>query len=282
MTAATSTTSTATRQAGGASEAARGRVTQRRVLLSEWTKFRSLRSTWITLALAVLAVAGVGLLIAGLQASHYAEETAVRKAEFEPIATTLNGVNLGQLAIGVLGVLFVSGEYSTGMIRASLTAVPTRLPVLWAKAGVFAVVTFALMLPATLVAFLGGQALLDGHRLGVSLGAPAALRSVIGAALYLTVIGLLGVALGALTRSTAGGIATLFGVLLILPGIFAALPRGFREATGRYLPSSAGHTLWWPRPDEVVLRPWIGFAVLCAYACVALGAAALLLRRRDA
>jgi len=262
--------------------AAGERVTQLRVIGSEWTKFRSLRSTWITLGVAVLGVVGIGVLIAGVQSANFAQLSAARRAEFEPIATTLNGVQLGQLAIGVLGVLFVSSEYSTGMIRASLTAVPRRLPVLWAKAGLFAAVTFALMLPATFVAFFVGQRLLDSHGLGTTLSAPGALRSVVGAALYLTVIGLLGIAFGAITRNTAGGIAALFGVLLVLPGIFAALPASWRDAAAKYLPNSAGHTLWWPRPDEVVLRPWVGFAVLCGYAALALGVAALLLRRRDA
>jgi ABC-2 type transport system permease protein len=118
------------------------RVTQPRVLLPEWTKFRSLRSTMWTLLTAVVLTIGTGALFSGVTASQYHTFSAADKASFNPITTSLNGILFSQLAIGVLGVLLISGEYSTGMIRSSLTAVPRRLPVLWAKLGVFAGVAF--------------------------------------------------------------------------------------------------------------------------------------------
>jgi len=125
----------------------------------------------------------------------------------------------------VLGVLVISGEYTTGMIRSSFAAVPKRLPVLWAKAGVFGAVTLTLMLPCAFVAFLVSQSMLTQHHVQTSLGQPHVLRAVVGAALFLTVVSLLGVALGALVRNTAGGIAAFAGIMFVLPGVTAILPR---------------------------------------------------------
>src|SRR5229473_3532244 len=122
------------------------RVTQPRVLLSEWTKFGSLRSTVYTLLAAVVLSIGIGALFSAVSASQYHTFSPADKASFDPVSTSLSGMMFAQLAIGVLGVLLISGEYSTGMIRSSLTAVPRRLPVLWAKLGVFAGVAFAVML----------------------------------------------------------------------------------------------------------------------------------------
>ena len=180
------------------------RVTQVRVLLSEWTKFRSLRSTVATLLIASVVMIGLGAMFAAI--------TANQSAGFEPgataISTSLTGTFFAQLAVGVLGVLLITGEYSTGMIRSSLTVVPSRLPMLWGKLAVFAVTVFLTMLAASFASFLVGQALL-GDQLNASLSDAAALRSVLGAALYLTVAGLTAIALGALLRNTAAAITTL-------------------------------------------------------------------------
>ena len=198
------------------------RVTQPRVLLSEWTKFRSLRSTMWTLLTAVVLTIGIGALFSAVTANQYHTFSAADKASFNPVTTSLNGILFSQLAIGVLGVLLISGEYSTGMIRSSLTAVPRRLPVLWAKLGVFAGVAFAVMLVTSFVSFFVGQALLSSHHLGVSISAPNALRDVIGAALYVTVAGIIGMTLGALMRNTAAGISTMVAVFFVLPPVAGA------------------------------------------------------------
>ena len=137
---------------------------------------------------------------------------------------SLAGTTFAVIAFGVLGVLTMSGEYGTGMIRSSLTVVPRRLPVLWAKLSVFAAVVLAASLAASFTAFWLGQALLSGHQLGVSITSPGALRSVVGAALYITVAGLIGVTLGALFRNTAAGIATFAGVFFVLPPLAGLLP----------------------------------------------------------
>lgn len=255
-------------------------VNQVRVLNSEWIKMRSLRSTAYTLLAAVVAMIAVGCLVGWATNAHWSSMRPEELAGFEPVSRSLAGVNLAQLAVGVLGVLLISGEYATGMIRATFAAVPTRLPVIWAKAALYAVVTFVLMLVSTVLAFLGGQHFLASH--GTSLSAPHALRAVIAVAGYLTLVGMLAVALGFIVRSTAGGIATLFGLLLVLPGIGQVLPTSWQVHTLPYLPSNAGASMYSIRLDPSALSPGMGLAVLCGWVVLALAAAAVLVRRRDA
>jgi ABC-2 type transport system permease protein len=259
------------------------KVTQPRVLLSEWTKFRSLRSTVWTLLTAVVLTIGIGALFSAVTANQYHTFSPADKASFSPITTSLNGMIFAQLAIGVLGVLMISGEYSTGMIRASLTAVPKRLPVLWAKLGIFAGVVFTLMLVTSFVSFFLGQALLSSHHLNASISAPGALRSVIGAALYVTVAGMIGMAVGALLRNTAAGISTFVAVFFVIPPLTDLLPSSWSSHFAQYLPSNAGEVLFGgARGLTHPLSPWTGFAVLCGYAVVLIGLAAWRLRRVDA
>ncbi len=262
-------------------------VNQMRVIRSEWTKLRSLRSTVYSLLAAFVIVVGLGILISAARAGHLDRESLSDRLTFDATATSLSGVFLAQLAIGVLGVMLITGEYATGMNRATFAAVPRRLPVLWAKAIVFAVVSVVLMLVACFAAFLGGQATfknkrIDGRLIEAHLSQPGVTRAVIGAALYLTVVGLLGLALGALLRNTAGAIATLFGLLLILPLIVHFLPSSWSDKIDKYLPGSAGQAVLNVVPDHTSLSPWAGFAVFCGYTVIALIAAAILLRRRDA
>lgn len=263
-------------------EAERHEVTQLRVIHSEWIKLRSLRSTLFTLLAAVIAMIGLGFLFSYFTADRWSHLPPDERLHFDPTLVSLRGFYLAQLAVGVLGVLVISGEYATGMIRASLSAVPRRLPVLWAKALVYAAVAWGLMTVASLVAFLVGQAALSSHHLETSLSAPGVLRAVLGTGLYLTGVGLIGVALGALVRNTAGGIATLFGVLLVLPVLAEALPSSWFEAVNKYLPSTAGQGLIHIHQEPHTLAPWTGFAVFCLYALVALVGAGVALKRRDA
>jgi ABC-2 type transport system permease protein len=259
------------------------RVTQPRVLLSEWTKFRSLRSTMWTLLTAVVLTIGIGALFSGVTASQYHTFSAAGQASFDPVTTSLNGILFAQLAIGVLGVLLISGEYSTGMIRSSLTAVPRRLPVLRAKLGVFAGAAFAVMLVTSFVSFFVGQAPLSSHHLGVSISAPNALRDVTGAALYVTVAGIIGMTLGTLMRNTAAGISTMVAVFFVLPPVAGLLPSSWSSHFVQYLPSSAGGVLYGGASGLAhPLAPWTGFGLLCAYAAVLTGFAAWRLRRADA
>ncbi len=251
---------------------------------SEWTKLRSLRSTVFSLLAAVLIVIALGILISTARSSHFDHRSLQDRLTFDPTRTSLSGTYLAQLAIGVLGVLIMTGEYASGMNRATFAAVPRRLPVLWAKGAVYAVVALVLMIIAEFVAFLGGQAALSSHQLNTTLSAPGVLRAVIGAALYLTVVGLLGLALGTLLRNTAGAIATLFGILLVLPLLVHFLPSSWANSIDPYLPSGAGQAIFQvvSDPTEHSLAPWTGFGIFCAYAAAAMIAAAVMLRRRDA
>jgi ABC-2 type transport system permease protein len=263
-----------------------GKVTQVRVLRSEWIKFRTLRSTFYTLVAAVVAMVGLGLLFSWGLASRLGERGA-HHIDTDPkvLAVTfpLRGYFIAQLAVGVLGVMVISGEYSTGMIRASLAAVPKRLPVLWAKAAVFSVVVLVLTTVTSFVAFFGGESILSSQHVQATLSTPGALRIVFGVGLYLTVVGLLSVALGALIRNTAGAIAAVFGLLLVLPVLGEVLGlTSWGKDVPKYLPSNAGQALLAVTPDPGGLGPWTGFGFFCAYTAAVMVAAAVLLKRRDA
>jgi ABC-2 type transport system permease protein len=268
--------------------ATRLKVTQARVIKSEWIKLRSLRSTLIALGAAAVLVIGIGVLFAAVRSGQLASPNQGRggpgaQGATDPTGVSLSGVMLAQLIVGSLGVMIVAGEYSTGMIRSSLAAVPKRLPVLWAKLLVFAVTTFVLMVVATLIAFLAGQAVLSsGGAASASLSDPGVLRAVLGAAVQLTGVGLLGVAIGAVLRNTAGSIATLFGLTLLLPGLIQLLPSGFVADVSPYLPSNAIEAFVSVSQSSDASAPWTGLAVFAGYLVVLVGAAAVSLRRRDA
>jgi ABC-2 type transport system permease protein len=259
-----------------------GRVTQMRVILSEWTKLRSVRSTRWSLLVAVLITTGLPCLIAAVTSSHWGSMSPHEQANRHPLEIALFPVNLSQLAIGVLGVLVITGEYSTGMIRASMTAVPKRLPVLWAKVAVYATVTFVLMLPSVLIAFFASQAIMSHHHpLQISFSAPGVARTVIGGALYLMVVAVFTVGLGAILRNTAGGIATFAGIIFVIPPLMNVLPTSWNNAISPYLPSNAGRAVFSLTHGSDSLAPWPGFALFCGYAILTIAIAAVLLLRRD-
>jgi len=259
-----------------------GRVTQLRVIRSEWTKLWSLRSTRWTFFVAILGMAGLGPLIASIQMNRWDRMSLGDRLHFNPINTGVGGYHFAQLAIGVLGVLVLTGEYSTGQIRSSFMAVPKRLPVLWAKAGTFAAVTFVLMLISVLVSFLFSQSILTQHHVQTTLSHAPALRAVIGTALYLAVLGMFCTGLGAIVRNTAGGIALFAGLLFVLPGLAAILPTSTQNAINPYLPSNAGTTILSGTHQAHTLSAWGGFGLFCGYTLIVLIAAAILMRRRDA
>jgi ABC-2 type transport system permease protein len=255
-------------------------VTQNQVINSEWIKLRTVRSSWSVLAATVLVIAGIGLLVSYVNHAHWTTMSADDRANLDPVNQSLIGVNLAELTIGTLGVLVAAGEYATGMVRATFTAVPRRLPVLVAKAGVLAAVTFTICLPSVFIALIGGRTLFGSY--GDPVGGAQAARAVLGATLYLTVVGVMGIGLGFLIRSTAGGVATLLGVLLVLPITVSALPGGFARTLGRYLPSTAGRALFINPHGDAALSRGGGFGIFLLYAAVVMAAAAVVLRRRDA
>jgi ABC-2 type transport system permease protein len=252
------------------------------LLRSEWLKLRTLRSTWITLAFAVLVL----VVAAGLIGSHLHGRLGDPRPLDDPsdgnvLTAPLRGFGLTQLIIGVLGVLAVTGEYATGMIRATFTAVPRRLPVLWAKLIVFGAFAGAAMLIATFAAFFTAQQLLGTYSIGLS--APHALRVILALAGYLTLVGLLGLGLGFIARSTAGGIAALVGLLLVAPGILAAINASWSNTAAHYLPLNAGLAMFSDSaPKGGDLTPGGGTLTMVIWAVAAVAVAAVVVTRRDA
>ncbi|MFC4463028.1 ABC transporter permease subunit [Streptomyces xiangluensis] len=258
----------------------RQRVTFPRVVHMEWIKLRSLRSTTLTLAITVALLIGFGLLFSSVVGSGEGPD----QEDFgDPTSITLGGVMLAALAIAVLGVLMSAGEYATGTIRATLAAVPSRLPVLWGKVVVFAAVSFLLMFVAALGAFLVGQSVLSSRSMDTAaLSDPGVFRAVVGAAVYLTGAGLIGLAVGALLRNTAGAITLVVGALFVVPGLIQLLPSSWNETISPYLPSNAANALMTVQTESDSLSPGSGLAVFAVYIVVLLAGAAVVLKRRDA
>jgi ABC-type transport system involved in multi-copper enzyme maturation permease subunit len=256
------------------------------LLLSEWTKLRSVRSTvWSLIVLVVVSVGFTALFAALTAANWNGPQAAPRDATIlaDPVSSILGtGIGLGQLAVCVLGTMVMTTEYSTGVIRASLLAVPRRVPMLAAKAVVFAALIFVVGEIVTFGSFFLGSAILHSH-VAVSLGQPGVARAVIGTGLALTVLGLFAMAIGALIRHTAGAIATVIGVVLVLPILTGLLPGSVGAHINAYLPEQAGGLISQAHEQAGnLLSPWQGFGVFCIWTAVLLAAAAYLLRQRDA
>jgi ABC-2 type transport system permease protein len=249
---------------------------------SEWTKFRSVRSTYWTLFVSSIAMVGLSAILCAVYVGRYSTISAGDRATFNPTSFSLNGLMLAQLAVAVLGVLTITAEHSTGMIRATFAAVPQRRSVLAAKAAVLAAATAVAGLVSSFAAFFVGQAILSSKHIEAHIGDPHVLRAVIGAGLYIPVLALLALGIGTLVRRSAGAIAAVFGLIFVLPGLVLALPSSWSNAISKYLPSNAGEAIFRTIRDRSTLSPWVGFALFCAYAAAALVAAGVVLNRRDA
>jgi ABC-2 type transport system permease protein len=247
------------------------------VLRSEWTKFRTVRSTYWSLVAAAVAALGLGALITLANASSH-DATG---ADFDPTQITLAGLFFAQLAIGVLAVLTVSAEYSSGMIRSTLTAVPRRGYVLAAKAVLAGVVALAVGLVLSFAAFEIGAAIFGSHGRTVSLSQPGVTRAVIGGGLYVCVLAVLAVGLAFALRSSAGSITAVVGIFFVVPAVAAALPDSWQHRVVRYLPAQAGDSVLSVFHDRTSLGPWAGFGVFCAWAALAVVVGAVALSRRD-
>ncbi len=252
-------------------------VTLARVIHSEWIKFRSLRSSiWLTSA------SLVGLIVIALIVAYNTRHLGanIQANDADP-SGPLQGYYLAMYLMGALGVIFVSGEYGTGMIRSTLTAVPKRIPVLWAKLLIMGSACLLMMSIACVVAFTGAQALISHYRHGYSLSSTANLRIVFGTALFLTLLALLGSALGWIIRSTAGALVTYFALVVALPLIltlFGHIGRTLAE----YSPIFAGGSFITSIPESPSLHPWTGFIVLIVWVIVAIAIALWRLSRSDA
>ena len=272
---------------------------------SEFTKIRSVRSTYWTLLALVLACVGIGALFSWGQTqrlTHLDSGRNFRGAHVPPgvaaavaaeihrsaASISLFGLLIGQLIIIVLGALTISSEYSTGMIRTSLTAMPRRGTVFAAKGVVFGAVALVVGLVTSFLAFFIGQAILSSQHVSTTLGQPEVLRTVIGGGLFLAVCGLLSYGLGAMLRHTAGAIAAGIGfmfVLWILSQFLPGPPSGwFGQADiDKWIPFNAGSAIWEHQANGLnPFSPWIGFAVFCAYAAVAVIGGLVVFLRRDA
>ena len=249
------------------------------VLRSEWCKLRTVRSSFWTLAFAVASNVVLAALAAIILPSHL---NAREKATLDSVRVSLAGLHLSQIAFGALGVLVITGEYGSGMIRASLAAVPRRRLLLAAKTLVFAVTALVVGIFACLAAYYVYQAALSDDRLRTGISDPGVLRAVLGGGLYLTVLGLVGLGMGAILRSSAGAIATLFGLLFVPNILVEILPQSWRNTIGPYLPMNAGNAIYSLRREMPGLAAWSGFGILCLYAATSLGIGFLLITRRDA
>ncbi|MFJ6986823.1 MULTISPECIES: ABC transporter permease [unclassified Streptomyces] len=260
------------------------RVTAARVLRSEWAKLWSMRSTWITLGLGLLFLVAVGVIASTQYASQADSARAAERGDFADataVSLALFGTTFAQLALGVLGVLVTAGEYSTGMIRSTLAAVPRRLPVLWAKATVFGLVALVVGTVGAFGSFLLVGGILDGTDAALGLSDAGVARSLLGAGLYLGLVGVVGAALGALLRSVAGGISVLVAGLLLVPGLVSLLPSSWQDDISRYLPGSSGQAVFALTHDASTLSPGAGLLVFLGWTVLALAGAAYRLVRRD-
>ncbi|PRY44733.1 ABC transporter permease subunit [Umezawaea tangerina] len=250
------------------------------VLRSEWVKLRSVRSSGLTVLGAALMMLVTGLIFASTVGSDSDGANGVT----DPTGITLSGVMFAQLVIGVLGVLVVSGEYSTGMIRSTLTGVPSRLPVLAGKVAVVVGAVFPTMLASAFAVFLSGQLVMGNAGLPTArLGDPGVLAALFGSAATMTGVTVIGVALGAVMRNTAGAISTLVVLVFLAPGLGGLLlPASWRDDALKYLPSRAAEAFTTVVPAPGLLTASTGVAVFAVWVVVPLILAAVLLHRRDA
>ena len=271
---------------GGAVPAGPSRLGFGGLLAAEWTKIRSVKSTlWSYLAFVVVAV-GFSTLIATVIAHDWnapGQHPNHARLLSDPTAVIFGaGLGLGQLAICVLGVIVITSEYTSGTIRASLLAVPNRTPMLAAKAVVFAVLDFVLSAITVFAVFFLTTAILRSH-VSITLSQPGVTRAVIGAILYLTVLGLFAMSIGGLIRHTAGGIAIVIATVIVVPPLVGLIPGTIANHVHGYLPTVAGQLVaqTTQEPGDV-LSAWQGFGVFCLWTVVLLAACGWLLVRRDA
>ena len=247
------------------------RVTWPRVLRSEWCKLWSLRSTWYTLGLTIVLVLALGI----------AASSAGAGASGDPVDAALFGINFAQLLLPVLGALTAASEHATGTVRATMAAVPRRLPVLWAKSAVLGAVVLVLVLAADFTVFPLAQLSLAGTDAEGGFGDPGVLRALCGGAVATALLTVLGLALGGLLRSAAAATGVFVIVLTALPQFANALPYAWVDTAVDHTPLPAGQGLMAVVPQPDLPGPLAGLVTLGIWAAVALAAAALTLKHRD-
>jgi ABC-type transport system involved in multi-copper enzyme maturation permease subunit len=257
-------------------------------MLSEWTKFRTVRASFWNLAVGAALGIGLGILISWVSADRYGTDVGVRFG-WEPANRSLGSLLLTQLVFCILGVMVVTGEYATGMMRTSLAAVPKRSRMLAAKTIVFTVIAFVAGEAICFVTFFSGQAIISGRAPTAHLSQPEVLRAVFGSGLYLAALALSGLALAAIVRSAAAAIGIIVAILLVLPVVAEALPNSWAQPIEEYWPTNAGsrlgavgHGLERFAVNGHIMAPWTGFGVMLAFVAFLLVIAFVMLERRDA
>ena len=249
----------------------------------EWIKLRSLRSTRWGLAILAVSMIGFAVLVLSVLSGHWAHMSAADKASFDPTNQGFTGLVLGQLVIAVLGVLLITSEFSSGLVRATFAAVPRRPLVLAAKVAVFGGAALIAGEVLAFISFFAGEAMLHGGAPHVTLATPGVLRAVLMAGAYVCLCGLFGLGLGAIIRHSAGAIAATVVVIFALPLLLLPLPDSMRNDIVKFLPEQiAGSGITAVQPEANTLSPWVGLGLLCLYAAILLGVGAFLLARRDA
>lgn len=251
------------------------------VIRSEWTKIRSVASTVWTLSLAVVVTVALGMLISALSRHEFDNMSRDDRLSFDPTFISFAGMSLGQLAMIVFGVLVVSNEYSTGMIRTSLAAVPQRGAFLFSKIAVATGLALAVGLATSFVTFFLGQAMLGSHRASIS--DSGVLRAVIGGGLYMTLIAVFSMGVATMLRSPMLSLGILMPFFFLISNILGNVSA--TKKIGRYLPDQAGSKIMQvvtPIDDDTPYGPWGGFAIMAVWAVAALAGGYLLLKKRDA
>ncbi|MFH8338335.1 ABC transporter permease [Streptomyces sp. AM6-12] len=251
-----------------------------RILRSEWTKIRSVSSTGWTLSVAVVVTIGIGMLISALTRNEYDSMPIRERLTFDATFTSFAGMTLGQLAMIVFGVLVVTSEYSTGMIRVSLAAVPRRGAFLSGKIAVAGALALLVGMVTSFAAFFLGQAMLGPYR--AELGDPGVLRAVVGGGLYLTLIAVFSMGVATMLRSPLLSLGILMPFFFLISNILAAVDTTKKVA--RYLPDQAGSRIMQavPGADGTPYGPWGGLGIMALWVIAALAGGYALLRRRDA
>ncbi|GGZ76660.1 ABC transporter permease [Streptomyces echinoruber] len=252
----------------------------RNVVRSEWTKIRSVASTVWTLSLALVVTAALGMLVSGLLRHDVGRLGPHQRLAFDPTFAAFAGMNIGQLAMVVFGVLVVSNEYSTGMIRASLAAVPQRGTFFLAKIAVATGLALAVGMATSFAAFFLGQAMLGPHR--ASIGDPGVLRAVVGGGLYMTLIAVFSMGVAAMLRSPLLSLGILMPFFFLISHVLGNVDATKR--VGRFLPDQAGSRIMQvvAPADDTPYGPWAGLGIMVLWVAAALAGGYAVLKRRDA
>jgi ABC-2 type transport system permease protein len=259
-------------------------VTLASVTRSEWIKFRSVRSTVLGVAVFVVLTVGLSVLITTLIRAHWDQMNPIDKLTFDPVSTSLGGISLAQFAVGVIGSLFITAEYSSGGIRSTLTAVPRRWRVVAAKLLVLSGTMIVLSEIVCFAAFLIGQAVFSGMIPASTdtLTNGSDLRAVLLGGLYLTMLAALGLGLGLILRQSPATISTFTGLVLLVPLIIFFLPTSLQDTLTKYEPSALGRAMTSTTQPALIFGPWTATWLLALYVAVVLGVGTLLFVRRDA